>query len=116
MNKTQNSIYYTCFLFVAEAEGPTKGDKQKTEEGPKSGEVASDEQPSQSPSKQFAAYPLPYFGQPQFYGQAPYQQAVYDPAKLNAANNGAVSSFLFPKNIQSVFQQTPQPVMEYNYC
>ncbi|XP_016664128.1 AT-rich interactive domain-containing protein 1A [Acyrthosiphon pisum] len=99
------------------AEGPTKGDKPAaTQEGPKSGEVASDEQPSQSPSKQFAAYPLPYFGQPQFYGQAPYQQAVYDPAKLNAANNGAVSSFLFPKNIQSaVFQQTPQPFADQKY-
>ncbi|XP_060868044.1 nematocyst expressed protein 3-like isoform X2 [Metopolophium dirhodum] len=99
------------------AEGPAKGDKPAaTQEAPKSGEVASDEQPSQSPSKQFAAYPLPYFGQPQFYGQAPFQQAAYDPAKLNAANNGAVSSFLFPKNIQSaVFQQTPQPFADQKY-
>ncbi|XP_022178291.1 adhesive plaque matrix protein-like [Myzus persicae] len=97
------------------AESPTKGEKPAAAEGPKSGEVASDEQPSQSPTKQFAAYPLPYFGQPQFYGQAPYQQAVYDPAKLNAANNGAVSSFLFPKNIQAVFQHQPQPFADQKY-
>jgi len=103
------------FSFVAEAESPSKGEKPAAEKVPKS-EVASNEQPSQSPTKQFAAYPLPYFGQAQFYGQAPYQQAVYDPAKLNAANNGAVSSFLFPKNIQPLFQQQPQPVMKHNYC
>ncbi|KAL5242547.1 hypothetical protein ACI65C_009957 [Semiaphis heraclei] len=98
----------------SEAESPSKGEKPAAAaEAPKS-EVASNEQPSQS-NKQFAAYPLPYFGQPQFYGQAPYQQAVYDPAKLNAANNGAVSSFLFPKNIQALFQQQPQPFADQKY-
>ena len=97
----------------AENTSPGKGDKPA--EGPKSEQTASDEQPSQSPSKQFAAYPLPYFSQPQFYGQAPYQQAVYDPVKLNAANNGAVSSFLFPRSqLQSVFQQ-PQPFADQKY-
>jgi len=97
----------------AENTSPGKGDKPA--EGPKSEQVANEEQPSQSPSKQFAAYPLPYFGQPQFYGQAPYQQAVYDPVKLNAANNGAVSSFLFPRSqLQSVFQQ-PQPFADQKY-
>jgi hypothetical protein len=94
---------------AAGAESPSKGEKPAAAEAPKS-EAASDEQPSQSPSKQFAAYPLPYFGQPQFYGQA-----LYDPAKLNAANNGAVSSFLFPKNIQSPFQQTLQPFADQKY-
>ncbi|XP_025199653.1 glutenin, high molecular weight subunit DX5-like [Melanaphis sacchari] len=91
----------------AENTSPGKGDKPA--EGSKSEQATSGEQPSQSPSKQFAAYPLPYFG------QAPYQQAVYDPVKLNAANNGAVSSFLFPKSqFQSVFQQ-PQPVADQKY-
>jgi len=97
----------------AENTSPGKGDKPA--EAPKSEQTANNEQPAQSPSKQFAAYPLPYFSQPQFYGQAPYQQAVFDPAKLNAANNGAVSSFLFPKSqLQSVFQQ-PQPFAEQKY-
>ncbi|KAF0764106.1 paternally-expressed gene 3 protein-like isoform X2, partial [Aphis craccivora] len=97
----------------AENTSPGKGDKPA--EGSKTEQPASDEQPSQSPSKQFTAYPLPYFAQPQFYGQAPYQPAVYDPVKLNAANNGAVSSFLFPRSqLQSVFQQ-PQPFADQKY-
>lgn len=110
-------FYKIClsYFYIAASENtsPGKGDKPAAAEVPKSEQLASDEQPSaQAPGKQFAAYPLPYFGQPQFL---PYQHAVYDPVKLNAANNGAVSSFLFPRSQHpsGVFQQ-PQPVMEYN--
>jgi len=100
-------------ICVAAAEAsPGKGDKPaeapKTEQKP-----ASDQQSAQAPTKQFGPSPFGYFGQPQFYGQLPYQQAVYDPSKLNVANNGAVSSFLLYRNQPqpSIFQQ-PQPVNE----
>lgn len=104
------------FIASSSAEAnPSKGDKptegQKTEQKP-----ASDMHQTPMPFKQFgSAAPFLYFGQPQYYGQFPYQQAVYDPSKLNAANNGAISSFLFYKNQpQPVFQQ-PQPVMIDNF-
>lgn len=92
-----------------------KGDKpteeQKVEQKP-----ADSEQPEQAPSKQFApASPFAFFGQPQFYGQLPYQQAAYDPSKLNVAKNGAVSSFLFYRNQPQVAFQQSQPFIGQKY-
>lgn len=105
---------------VATAEAsPGKGDKptegQKTEVPKTEQQPASNDQAAQAPFKQpFAPTPFAYFGQPQYYGQVPYQQAVYDPSKLNAANNGAVSSFLFSRNQPQPAYQQPQPVMKNN--
>lgn len=49
-------------------------------------------------------------GTPQFYGHYSAFQSPQDPSKLTAANNGAVSSYLFLRNQPQlpVFQQNQQ--------
>lgn len=95
---------------------PGKGDKQTEGQKAEQKPANNDQSAEQMPFKQFApAAPFAYFGQPQFYGQPPYQQASYDPSKLNAGKNGAVSSFLFYRNQPQPLFQQPQLIGEQKY-
>ncbi|XP_050442612.1 uncharacterized protein LOC126846840 [Adelges cooleyi] len=88
-------------------------DEQKKEDQP-----AGVERPVPVPLRPFGTTSqLFYFGQPQFYGQAPFQQAAfYDPTRINSVNNGAISNFLFNRNQpQQAYQQPQQFVGQQFY-